>query len=153
MSTIVEKIEHVWSLICSYSVTDSDSNNMSVFNLIETLHVPLDKLNKKEGEAFSVPFNFQLVTRLRKKETDEEVSLTLKASIIDPSGNLMGEEFENQFEFPKQLKNIRIRTLFESLPVKDEGLYYIKIKIKGADEEEYVDIARVPLEIVFKNGK
>ena len=60
------KIEHVWSVLCEKSVIDSETNNLSLTNILEEIQISLKEKGIIDSSEKTVPINFELVTMWRK---------------------------------------------------------------------------------------
>jgi len=52
-------LEHIWSVLCSRSVIDSETNNVSIQDVIEQITI-----NAEPAENGFLPFPMELITRL-----------------------------------------------------------------------------------------
>ncbi|KKS37968.1 MAG: hypothetical protein A3G49_01275 [Candidatus Sungbacteria bacterium RIFCSPLOWO2_12_FULL_41_11] len=145
---------HIWSVLCLYSVLDQESNNLSLFNLVEklTFTPPKNQITEIEKQKkigkLVVPVNFELVTRI-KKNTDKAISVDIEVVIIDPQKVEIGK-FLKRVDFRKEIKNMRYRNRFNSLPITINGEYEILVNIKDQDEKEFTQVANIPLEVELK---
>ena len=147
-----EIIEHVMSVVCVNAITDKDSNTMSLINLIERLNVtltPTVEAEKKRAEIgwYSTPIVVQVVSRFYRKEEGTDMSFDLQSYIVGPEGKSMGANKESTFAFPKNLKNLRMVGNIAGFPVSMSGMYYVVVRIKDVGESDYVEVARIPIEV------
>jgi hypothetical protein len=141
----LSKLVHDWTILCLGSSVDEQSNNLSIFNIIETLgleFIPSTEQEKeKEREGFySVPLNFQLVTKLQKYDIDSEISFDMRYQITDPEGVSIGKGFGSTITFGKGTDNLRIRSNIGMFPVTKKGVYHVCVMIGeiGTDNLEKV---------------
>ena len=59
----IDPIQCVWGLICSMSVTDKDTNNVSLFNIVEQFNLPEDAFStqKKENKTLVFPTQYEII--------------------------------------------------------------------------------------------
>lgn len=149
-----KNLRHVWSVLCSSSVLDADSNNLSLNNLVEklTFHVTKEvELEKKKAGAtgYLMSVQLELVTRFY-KITEEAVAFEIKMDVINAKGKLMGSVNPNNFGIKSGIKNMRIRTKLNQLPTDEQGGdYTLSILVKEAGESEFTEVDQIPLEIVL----
>jgi len=75
------------------------------------------------------------------------MSFDFQALIVGPEGTPMGQKMESTLAFPKDLVNMRMVGNIAGFPVSMNGVYYVLIRIKEVGESEYVEVARVPIEV------
>jgi len=78
-----KKIEHIWSVLCSNSSVDIDTNSLSIFNVVEQLNiqsipkvVSLHNNNsspKEAGQESSViPVTFEIVSLFQRQDPEAD---------------------------------------------------------------------------------
>jgi len=141
-----KQVEHIWSILCSNSTLDKDSNNLSLFNLIEQLNVNT-KEDLKSGKAFNIPIALEFVSRF-KKNIVGALNLEVELKIIDPESKTIGT-FTKEIDFRKELRNFRLRNRFEGFRVTVPGTYYFEIGIRDKKTDPFTVVCRSPLEVKF----
>ena len=148
------KLKLLWILACGSSVTDQQSNSLSLFNVIEQVTVNVDPQKKDSfpsKEGIVVPFPFEIVTLLSKstEEYDKDYFFSAKVSSIDPNGKITGEiPFETKID--KDKKRIRLNIKTDGIKVTIEGGYLFRLSVKAKGEKEYVDLGELPMEVMIK---
>lgn len=135
-------IEHLWSVLCSKSIVDNDTNNISLFELIEDLTIENfsgARLTQVEYEITSCWFRESL-----EKEEDNEYRINL----ITPSGKDKGGP-EIKLHFKKGINRIRSRSLFHAFPVEEMGIHRFKISLKD-QKGKYKEVASIPITLKEK---
>ncbi|MDD5721080.1 MAG: hypothetical protein PHT16_01360 [Candidatus Pacebacteria bacterium] len=147
-------LNHVWSIICSNSLLDKDTNNLSFFNAIEKFtfkiqESELEKIKKdnKEDIIFQIPF--QVVSRFARQDTGKVETLDYKVMLISPEGKIISTS-NQKLAIEKNIKNFRVRTNFQSLPVSKSGDYLIAIEFKDLIENRFNRVAELPIEVVLE---
>jgi hypothetical protein len=135
-------INHVWSVVCGRSSTDRETNNLSLFDVIEQLNVlgPLPDA----GAGAAIPVPFELVSLWSRAQAAEGEESTGRAKLIAPSG---AEAFVQ--EFPINLTaNQRMRTQLRSIgfPLLGVGRYTFTVEIRRADQV-WETVARIPVQL------
>lgn len=149
-----ETIKHVWSVLCSNSVVDKDTNNISLNNTIEklTITVPkgvLEKAKEAKEDGFTFEFPHQIVTMFSRADSSIENAIDLKLEFVNPEG-LITSKSERKIGIQKGIKNVRIRDLAEALPLSTSGDYCIRVYYKVVSEPDFNLATELPLEIVIE---
>ena len=148
-------ISHVWSVLCRSSVTDSQTNNISLSNVIErlTLEKPATDLTQITPQIIEkeiiVGIPLEIVSLWRRGEKGENLNADVSVDIFGPSGEILGT-FPYHFEMKNEHRRIRTRLIFKSIKVRGGGEHFLVVKIKEVGESEFRPVAHIPLEIVVK---
>jgi len=153
-----KNLRHIWSVLCSSSVLDQDTNNLSLNNVVEQLNVDISEedLRKKEAEkseGFAVNVQLQLVTRIAKKIQNKSMVVNLKFDILNPESKVVGSMTTGDIAMKKELKNLRFRNNIPTLPIDKDGVYTIAVLLKEAGESQFTEVDRVPLDVIVKIKK
>ncbi len=139
---------HIWSVLCKKASIDSQTNSMSLFDVIDKLTIKQNVTPQMPIEVpieFVMPLEFQLATlisNIGEKETEPEI----KISLFNSNDELMGET-ENPLDVPKNAKSMRAVVVFDAIKIKGEGVYIFKIGMRGNKKEKYQEVAKIPLEV------
>lgn len=149
-------LEVKWALLCKNASVDQQSNNVSLFNIIEELTInksPLgDSIVKRSAsfpEKVQINSEFTLVVHMERKPEikikDFEPSMELK--FTDPQG----VNFATIAEIPIKLKEgkNRLRNIISigSLFVKTPGVYNLIVSTRNTKSDTFSEGARVPLDV------
>ena len=74
-------IDHVWSILCANAVVDSESNNLSLFNILEQLTVAPDA----QLPATILVF-FELVTLWSRTDLEQPGTGWSQVRVLEPQG-------------------------------------------------------------------
>ena len=134
-------IDHVWSVICSRSSTDKETNNLSLFDIIEQLNVlgPLPDAGAKNA----VPVAYEIVSLWARSGAEPEES-TGRVRLVGPNG---AEAFTQ--EFPVNLTgHARMRTQLRTVgfPILGSGRYVFFIEIRRPNDN-WESVARIPVQL------
>ena len=139
-------VRHVWTIGCRKSLIDSDSNILNLMEILEKITVGLQKdvtLNK--DIKINIPINFEIVSFWQKLVADKAVKGKAKILMLSPSGKEL-LDLPIEFDVPKNKKNMRTILKINTFPFVGAGLY--KIIMFEKDENAFVQVAEVPIEIV-----
>jgi hypothetical protein len=136
-------IEHIWSVLCSRSVIDSETNNVSIQNVVEQIVIQAEP-----QENGFLPIELELITLWGKDEPKEVVEGAGRVTFITPSGksDVISDE---KIDLTKAERH-RQRIKLPGLPVSEAGKYYFKVEVKNKDGE-WKQVSAIPLKIEFQS--
>jgi hypothetical protein len=139
-------ILHVWTVVCSHSVTDKKTNNVSLQNVIEQINykAPPDWPESSDGDV-SIWFPFEVVSLWTRSEPDEPVTGVARLVIHRPSGRTMASP-----ELEVRLENRRRRRTqfsFQGFPIDVPGYIWFAVELQCPVGSEWRTVARVPVEM------
>lgn len=155
MKKILDTIEHVSSIVCATSITDKETNNLSLINVIENLNIQIKTnpdIEKKRAETgwYSTPIVLQTVSRFHRKEAGIDASFDFQLTVRDPQGVTLGKAAGGTIAFPKDLKSLRTAVKINGFPVTTNGTYVVTMGVKDVGESEYIDVAHLPIDVSLK---
>lgn len=131
---------HVWSVLCSRSVIDRDSNNLSLHNVIERLTI---RGELEPGTVTRCPM--ELVSLWSLDESADITQSKARLTLLTPSGTSLGsEEYSMDLSVAPRLRH---RTRLDGIPVEESGEYRFVVELQVKDLT-WEQVARVPLSIV-----
>ena len=134
-------IRHVWSVLCSRSVIDKDTNNVSIHDVIEQIGIQGEP--KPDG-FLAMPF--EIISLWTRDASNAPIEGSERISVITPSGN-ESIAAEVQLDLTK-VERHRHRVKFGGLPIVEEGNYYFLVELKYGDTE-WNEVAKLPLKVLF----
>lgn len=137
-------MKNVWSIICSNSSIDSQTNLLSLFNCIEEVKLEIDKSKISKNNKLVIPANLQLVSLWTINDFSKENTLNIKLELIDPVGKTLSD-FSSTLKSKKGDKRLRSITNIQGIPITKNGRYYYRISQKKGDKLEVV--SETPLDI------
>lgn len=142
-------INHIWSVLCRKSVIDGETNNLSIFDVLEQVSIDA-KVKKGAGSKdvkINVPIEYEVVSFWSKSHNAKASTSAIKLEIINPDGKVE-KTFEQPLEIPEDKKRLRSRIRIKGFVAEDSGVYIFKISYK--DNKEYVEAANLPFEVILK---
>src|SRR3990172_3519864 len=136
-------IEHIWSVLCSRSVIDSETNNVSIQDVIEQITI-----NAEPTEDGFLPFPLELITLWGRKEIDRPARGIERVSFVTPSGKHTIIS-ESKIDLSKAERH-RQRVRFPGLPIGEAGRHYFRVEFKE-NGDQYREVAAVPLTVQFQS--
>ena len=134
-------IDHVWSVLCSNTIIDKDSNNISLIDALEQWNLPPDT-------EFPVVIGnpFVLVSLWSRANLSQGAKGRAKVTIRNPE-----EEAKDIPEYEIDLENYRrsrYRSGMQGFRLVSEGKYVFEVILLNNGVEEVSQIvASVPLEV------
>lgn len=136
-------IEHIWSILCSRSVIDSETNNVSIQNIIEQIVIKAEPT-----ENGFLPIDIELITLWGREETDKAEEGIEKVTFVTPSGKSEVIS-ETNIDLTKAERH-RQRLKLQGLPISESGRYYFKVETKN-DDGNWIQVSSIPLKIIFQS--
>ncbi len=134
-------INHIWTVLCSRTITDKETNNLSLINTIEQLTI------KDEPKPNGVlPISMELCSFWTRTDPDQSVEGAARILFVEPLGNS-----KLMVEYPIDLQNKeRSRNIIRisSIPVSIPGRHLFRIELKTKDKD-WTEVSSIPLRIVF----
>jgi len=152
----LKSVEHIWSLVCKNSSIDNETNNITLFNLIEriTMNAPkqeIDKIKNGEAKGILLGMDFEVVSRFKKLDKSKTTAFDFRLRFLAPSGKLLPVQAEQKIAFTEGIQNMRVRNRFSTMPIIEAGEYTISVEAKDVGESDYQEVAKVPLEIMINS--
>ncbi len=141
-------LKHIWSLLCAKSIIDSETNNLSVFDVFEQLSININVADQGSLPAgqINIPVQYEVTSLWLREDKDEEFKGELQIEVINPDSK-SGKTFEQPILLPAGTRRLRTRVKITGLVVSEAGDYLFKVKIKQPGEKEFIVVAEIPLEI------
>lgn len=151
------KIEHIWSALCQTSLIDTDTNNISLINIVEQLTVssiPQIAPTTKDGlrvqekgnfESHNIPVTLEITSFFQRHDLSAgELKSDAMLTLLDPKGKILKE---NPFQiiFPSGAKRLRFRTKLNGMPITVPGEYRFILKIE--EGKDFSEVSSLPLDI------
>ena len=137
-----------WAVIAENSAIDRDTNNISLFNVIEEVHIPEPPEPRDDGDQLSVvALRFVFVALFARSEAGTGEKKEVRLTIALPDGKVAetGLTFEIDLDTADRT---RIRINGSTLPLAGKGEY--RFRIEGRDEDaDWHLITEVPLQVGY----
>ncbi len=148
------KIDHQWTILCGSSSVDQQTNNISLFNIIEQLSLNIKRENwekalKEKKEGFLARTQFEIVTLWEKEDLEDEISAEVEVRLVDPKGNVLHKQ-PYQLSFAKQVKRHRQRLTWSGMKLTQAGVYIFSINIKYPNATQFEEVGTVKLLVNIK---
>jgi hypothetical protein len=133
-------IDHVWSIICSNSIIDKDSNNISINNVFERLEIFTTPV-----EGGVLPIHMEFITSWIRHEVAESETGNSRIRFVSPSNKMLTTN-ELRIDLSKS-ERTRNRLVFNGLPLGESGRYHFLVDLQI--DNEWQQVASIPLSVKF----
>jgi len=144
--------KHIWSVICRKGSIDSETNLISLLDVLERIDVAIEKTEgvselPKSG-GILLPFEAELVSFFTCDPREESEVIT---EFLNPNGQILLAE-THKLKVKAGDKRVRSKLKLSNLPVNKSGAYIFKVSIKDTSSNKALIVAEIPLdiEIIFK---
>lgn len=140
---------HIWSVLCTKGSIDSQTNNVSLFNVTEKFAI---SGRPPEPEAIAViPGPMELVTLSMRSNVAEPETVMARIALLAPNGERTeGSTFAIEMvgNFIRNRHVLRIN----ALPLRGSGIYEFVVEFQTTGTNDWIEVARIPLEIEFQGN-
>ena len=143
-------MEVTWSIFCQSSAIDRDTNNLSLFNVIEELTVPVPPPQLQTGqplpEGLTVA-NLELVTLFTRSDPQVPERGRGRVRLLLPEGReALNQEFEVDLT---QYLRLRMRVKVPGFPTGDAGMY--RFLVDGiTDTSDWIEMFELPIRVALQ---
>jgi hypothetical protein len=138
-------MRHVWTMAAQSSAVDYETGTLSLFNLLEELHLPGAPPNAENVNL--APIAMQLVSLWQREEGDGETCFW-GYRLENGRGETLTSEEGKPVEFAKAPRS-RTRYQMIMFPIKGEGIYRFLMTASRSKDGPFVDIGSVSIEVSF----
>ena len=142
-------IDHYWTIFCSNSVVDKDTNTISLFNVLEQITVYSDPPTGSEPQG--IPSEQSIVTFWGRKDADKPTKGTARYLIeyLNSGNDRKTESYEVAVDLSEYTRS-RTRVLMNVLPLLGAGKHWVRVFLKQENQDDWDLVASVPYHVVFK---
>jgi hypothetical protein len=136
-------IRHAWTVLCSRSSVDSESNNMSLFDILEQVTI----IEPPRGPGI-LAFPHEVVS-LWTRDDLAVGGVTHCRYVVEAPGGVRTVGEGNEIDLTA-FHRTRLRGRPSGLPVNVAGLYWVTTEqLQGAENPTWVEVSRLPVEVRF----
>ena len=137
---------HIWTVICSNSVIDKDTNNVSLFDVLE--QIQLDMVVTPEDAVAVLPFPLNIVSLWSREQPDNPTQVHAKDRVLSPTGQIL---FEGEYDIDiSEYQRTRYKRRLFGLQVPESGEYNLVTQFKASKRSTWREVCRIPLQIELK---
>ena len=132
-------MDHIWTVICEKSITDSRSNNISLINIMEQIRVA------PKEDIRGILLELEVVSLWCRSDADQPETGHTRTILCSPIGDELAQSELITIDLTKY-QRIRASWKFIGLPYSDDGRYHFVVQRQIDDQ--WQTVATVPLEII-----
>ncbi len=157
-------IDHVWSVLCTKSVIDKDSNLLTLMDIVDQVTVDVSggvveltpegpvvrSVSELPNETALIPVNVELVSLWIRHDPDQAESGLARFMWVPPNepAHIVGGPFA--VDLSGDFNRMRTRVRISGVPAREGGKHVIAVEFQQQGSENWEPVAKVPLDIVFK---
>ncbi len=139
-------IQHVWSVLCTKSVVDKETNNISLIEVLEQVSVVGPPVPERERGV--IPINCELVTLWSRSRDNQPARGRARVTLRGPSGEVVVNQ-ESEVDLSVYPRT-RVRWMWTVIPFREPGCQTIGVELRVEGEAEWRDVSKVPLHIMLE---
>lgn len=151
----------IWSILCQELSVDSNTNNISLFKILEEIkfELKLEEMDKfKNDPKFDptkpivLPFSSNMVILWKNSSDNQTLAFPVKILFKDPEGKILQEIFNN-FQFQNGKERLRSVITINGIPLTNSGEYSYSVLTKTSSGSEFEEVDFIPLKISIELKK
>lgn len=136
-------IQHVWSVLCSRSLIDVDTQNMSLLDVIEEVSVAESVFQGEE--SVTLPMRFEFVICWARKNPKSPTKGKGRLTLMSPSGK---QQDQKSFDLDlSEYIRSRTRIRLPGLELTGPGVYTFRVELQQEGLAQWQEVASIPLSI------
>ena len=134
-------IRNIWSVLCTKSITDVQSQNVTLVEVPEELYILFDENEK----ALNVLINSELVTYWERENENIPGNGAFRVRLKFPEGSPEPELKNEDVAYVDLTDNLRARVVMrvQTIPVFGPGIYRFFVEVQSDDD--WQEVASIPL--------
>jgi len=135
-------IRHIWTIVCSRSLIDEESQNITLIDALEHITIPSSFL--KSHKINKLPLQLEVVTLWNKVEQKSKVTGRAILKFLSPEDEVLEEQSYtiDLTEFNRSRTRIRV----SNLPLTTTGIYHFCVYLEG-EKKTWQECAKIPIQI------
>lgn len=139
-------VHHIWSILCEQILVNPINNN---FSYINTTNIAVLKTEAEEGKFVSIdPFIVATKWFNESPKQDDEVQIRVSASLLNNNESIIVGE--TKVTFKNDIYIVSVNMEITNFPIKNKGLYLIKVEYKPIKNKKWKEASSLPLRIMPK---
>lgn len=142
--------EHIWSILSSKAVIDSQTNQLSLFDVLEQINLSGTGPQKyQKGTEALIPLNPSLTTFWVRSDLEKPEKVKTRLRIIAPDKQCLYTR-EDEVDLTAHRRHRAIAT-FQGFRLRGPGVYKYLIDMgkKGEKGKNWKNVATIPFEVIF----
>ncbi len=147
MNTKTNNLQAIWGVVCATSSVDSQSNNISLYNILERITLTKGENTPEVGvNPASLQYEYVVLLQRSGSATKKE-TYPLSIRLVDPEGKILNES-PIPAVFNSGNKRLRIRFQNNAIPITVAGEYNFEVLQEGGEEP----LLKSPLEVLINES-
>jgi hypothetical protein len=146
----MKTIQHAWSLLAAGVSVDQDTNNLTLFNVIDQVAIPRNQLVEMptlDGDKKpAAPIGFILVSQWRKLKDNIATDADAIIELLDPDG-VVRQKVDYKVNFSEKIERLRSRIQWNGVRVTTSGVYTFRISLREKGKKEFSPVGETYLKI------
>lgn len=154
--------KHIWTIICKRAITDRDSGNLSIIEIIDTMTIQGESselpvttapvVARYTGKFIVFPADIALISRWRRTDPETAEVQMLRLRLLDPAGRALAGSFPLSVDLTKEFQTQIVARLPQLLVSPGGGIHTLQLQApRGEGENQgWRTAVKVPLTIVQK---
>lgn len=139
---------HIWSVLCARSIIDSETNNISLIDVIEQVNLPAPPPPSTDGGVTFIPISLELVSLWSRENADAPENRRCRVRVNSPGGLPAGMPTTVEFQVDLTVhQRSRTRARLPGLPIRETGTCSFVVEMSR--DGEYTQVASIPLLIMI----
>lgn len=142
-------IDHIWTVLCTKSAIDRDSNNISLFEVLEQITAKGPAMGAEE--LAMIPVNCELVTIWSRSRDNRPCRGRGHLIFLSPTDAVM-KEVEYDVDLTVHVR-VRHRIGINGLAVREWGRHHFRVEVQDEGEQQWRTVSSVPLHILLEGER
>jgi hypothetical protein len=138
-------IEHVFSVICSGTSIDAETNAITLFKVLEQLTVYTETT-----DPVRIPIHFEILSLWTRQSSDVPCQGKARVIFCSPS-NQQKQQVEMSIDLSKAI-NYRSKLVSDGIELTGPGKYHFAIELQEEDQADWQKVASLPLLVVYQTA-
>ena len=144
---------HVWSVLCSKTLIDKNSNNTSLIEIVEAVSVDAEPIHiESKDDVPRVQASYDFVTLWTRDDPDvPETGVVTRLIVKMPNGWKLSVG-EQVFDLENSTR-MRVNRVLSTIPIQGPGVHELVIqrqKTLKSGKKRWYSEASIPLEVSFE---
>ncbi len=137
-------IEHIWSVLCTTSMVNSQTNNISLIEVTEKISIPEPPAEMQSADRIVIPVSLDFVSLWGRSDLGEPARQKAQMRFLAPDGMELAS-LRYDIDLTSYVR-YRSQTKLPTMTVHGAGKYQFIVEIE-ASEDHWDVVARIPLEL------
>lgn len=140
-------VEHMWTVLCSRSLVDIESQNISLLEVVDEITLPADAFANKP--TMNLSLQMELVTCWRRSNLSQPGKTRAKMTLMDPKGKTIEEQAYSVDLSEGNRRRTRIR--IPGLALVGPGTYTFQVELQSIGNGPWMKVAKLPLDVLLSS--